>query len=348
MEGKMKVCVLTGKQKLEWVERDIPQPAAGELQIKLEYVGICGSDLHFYQEGQLANWTLDGPLALGHEPGGVVTAIGEGVTGFEIGDKVCIEPAVPCGECEECRKGLYNLCTNIKMLAIPHERDGVNAEYCVHDASMCYKLPENVSTLEGAMIEPLAVGMHGTELSDARVGETAIVLGSGCIGLCTLISLKARGVSEVYVADVMDKRLEKAMELGATRVFNSKRESIEEFAKTLPGGGVDQVYECAGNRVTTLQAGRLIKRGGKVTLTGVSPEPILELDIATLNAMEGTIYNVYRYRNLWPKAIAAVASGMLPVKEIVSHEFPFEDCIHAIEYSLNHKDEVIKGVIKMV
>ena len=348
MEGKMKVCVLTGKQKLEWVERDIPQPAAGELQIKLEYVGICGSDLHFYQEGQLANWTLDGPLALGHEPGGVVTAIGEGVTGFEIGDKVSIEPAVPCGECEECRKGLYNLCTNIKMLAIPHERDGVNEEYCVHDASMCYKLPENVSTLEGAMIEPLAVGMHGTELSDARVGEAAIVLGSGCIGLCTLISLKARGVSEVYVADVMDKRLEKAMELGATRVFNSKRESIEEFAKTLPGGGVDQVYECAGNRVTTLQAGRLIKRGGKVTLTGVSPEPILELDIATLNAMEGTIYNVYRYRNLWPKAIAAVASGMLPVKEIVSHEFPFEDCIHAIEYSLNHKDEVIKGVIKMV
>ena len=348
MEGKMKVCVLTGKQKLEWVERDIPQPAAGELQIKLEYVGICGSDLHFYQEGQLANWTLDGPLALGHEPGGVVTAIGEGVTGFEIGDKVSIEPAVPCGDGEECRKGLYNLCTNIKMLAIPHERDGVNAEYCVHDASMCYKLPENVSTLEGAMIEPLAVGMHGTELSDARVGETAIVLGSGCIGLCTLISLKARGVSEVYVADVMDKRLEKAMELGATRVFNSKRESIEEFAKTLPGGGVDQVYECAGNRVTTLQAGRLIKRGGKVTLTGVSPEPILELDIATLNAMEGTIYNVYRYRNLWPKAIAAVASGMLPVKEIVSHEFPFEDCIHAIEYSLNHKDEVIKGVIKMV
>ena len=348
MEGKMKVCVLTGKQKLEWVERDIPQPAAGELQIKLEYVGICGSDLHFYQEGQLANWTLDGPLALGHEPGGVVTAIGEGVTGFEIGDKVSIEPAVPCGQCEECHKGLYNLCTNIKMLAIPHERDGVNAEYCVHDASMCYKLPENVSTLEGAMIEPLAVGMHGTELSDARVGETAIVLGSGCIGLCTLIALKARGVSEVYVADVMDKRLEKAMELGATRVFNSKRESIEEFAKTLPGGGVDQVYECAGNRVTTLQAGRLIKRGGKVTLTGVSPEPVLELDIATLNAMEGTVYNVYRYRNLWPKAIAAVASGMLPVKKIVSHEFPFEECIEAIEYSLNHKDEVIKGVIKMV
>lgn len=347
MTGKMKVCVLTGKKQLEWVERDIPQPDKGEVQIKLDYVGVCGSDLHFYQEGQLANWTLDGPLALGHEPGGVVTEVGEGVQGLKVGDKVSIEPAVPCGECEDCRKGNYNLCKNIKMLAIPGERDGVNAEYCVHDASMCYKLPDNMTTLEGAMIEPLAVGLHGTELSDAKVGETAIVLGAGCIGLCTMLSLRARGVSEIYVADVMDKRLEKALELGATRVFNSKRESIEEFAKTLPGGGADQVYECAGNRITTLQTCRLIKRAGKVTLVGVSPEPVLELDIATLNAMEGTIYSVYRYRNLWPKAIAAVASGAIPVKEIVSHTFDFKDCIEAIDYSLNHKDEVIKSVIKM-
>lgn len=346
MQGKMKVCVLTGKQQLAWVERDIPQPGKGELQIKLEYVGVCGSDLHFYQEGCLANWTLDGPLALGHEPGGVVTAIGEGVEGFDIGDKVSIEPAVPCGHCEDCRKGNYNLCKNIKMLAIPGERDGVNAEYCVHDASMCYKLPENMTTLEGAMIEPLAVAMHGTELSNAKVGETAIVLGCGCIGLCTIMSLKARGVSQIYAADVMDKRLEKALEIGATRVFNSKRESIEEFAKTLPGGGADQVYECAGNRYTTLQTCRLIKRAGKVTLVGVSPEPVLELDIATLNAMEGTIYSVYRYRNLWPKAIAAVSSGLIPVKDIVSHQFDFEDCIEAIEYSLHHKDEVIKSVVK--
>ena len=345
--GTMKVCVLTGKQQLAWVEREIPQPGPGELQIKLEYVGVCGSDLHFYQEGQLANWTLDGPLALGHEPGGVVTGIGEGVTGFSVGDRVSIEPAVPCGECEECRKGLYNLCSHIQMLAIPHERDGVNAEYCVHDASMCYKLPENMTTLEGAMIEPLAVGMHGTELSDARVGETAVILGAGCIGLCTLLALKARGVAEIYVADIMDKRLEKALELGATRVFNSRRENIEDFVKTLPGGGVDLVYECAGNRATTLQTCRLIRRGGKVTLTGVSPEPVLELDIATLNAMEGTIYAVYRYRNLWPKAIAAVSSGAIPVAKIVSHVFDFKDCIEAIDYSLNHKDEVIKAVIRM-
>ena len=294
MEGTMKVAVMTGKKKMEWCERDIPQPGPGELQIKLEYVGVCGSDLHFYSEGRLANWVPDGPLVLGHEPGGVVSAIGEGVTGFEVGDRVALEPGVPCGHCEDCLKGHYNLCRSVRFMAIPGEKDGVFSEYCTHAASMTFKLPDNVSTMEGGLMEPLAVGMHACELSNAKLGETAVVLGAGCIGLVTLMSLKARGVSEIYVADVLDKRLEKARELGATRVFNSRNENIEEFVKTLPGGGVDQVYECAGNRITTLQTCRLIKRAGKITLVGVSPEPVLELDIATLNAMEGTIYSVYR------------------------------------------------------
>ncbi|MDY3121974.1 NAD(P)-dependent alcohol dehydrogenase [Suipraeoptans intestinalis] len=346
MKGKMKACVLTGKRKLEWTEREIPQPGKGEIQIQLKHVGICGSDLHFYQEGRLANWELKEPLILGHEPGGVVSAIGEGVEGFDIGDKVAIEPAVPCGKCENCRKGHYNLCKNIKMLAIPKERDGVFSEYCIHDATMCYKLPEKVGTMEGGLIEPLCVGLHGAEISNAKIGETAIILGSGCIGLCVLMSLKARGVEEIYVADVLDKRLERAKELGATRVFNSTRESIEEFAKKLPGGGADQVYECAGNRITTLQTCRLIRRAGKVTLVGVSPEPVLELDIATLNAMEGTIYTMYRYRNLYPQAIKAVESGAIPLKKIVSHVFEFQNCVDALEESLNNKEEIIKGVIE--
>lgn len=348
MDGKMKVCVMTGPRKMEWTEFDIPQPQKGELQVKLEYVGVCGSDLHFYDEGRLGNWVPDGPLVLGHEPGGVVSAIGEGVKGFEIGDKVAIEPGVPCGHCDSCRMGHYNLCPDVKFMAIPNEKDGVFAEYCTHAASMCFKLPENVDTMEGAMIEPLAVGMHACELSNAKLGDTAIVLGCGCIGLMTIMSLKARGVTEIYASDVMEKRLEKAKELGAIRVFNGKEEDIVEFAKTLPGGGVDQVYECAGNRFTTLQSCKLIRRAGKVTLVGVAAEPQLELDTATLNAMEGKLYSVYRYRNLYPKAIAAVASGAMPVKKVVSHEYDFKDCIEAVDYSLNRKDEVIKSVIKMV
>lgn len=346
MDGKMKVAAMTGARKMEWEERDIPRPGKGELLIKLEYVGVCGSDLHFYSEGRLANWVPEGPLVLGHEPGGIVSEIGEGVEGFRIGDKVALEPGVPCGECEECRKGLYNLCKNLRFMAIPKERDGVFSEYCTHAAGMIYKLPENVSTLEGGLIEPLAVGMHACELSNAKIGESAIVLGCGCIGLVTVMSLKARGIREIYAVDVMDKRLEKAKEFGAVKIFNSKTDSIEEFVKTLPGGGVDQVYECAGNRITTLQTARLIRRGGKVTLVGVSPEPVLEMDFASLNAVEGTVYSVYRYRNLYPKAIKAVSAGQIPLKEVVSHEFDFKDIIEGIDFSLDHKDEVIKAIIK--
>ena len=309
MQGKMKVAVMTGPRKMEWTEREIPQPQTGELQIKLEYVGVCGSDLHFYSDGRLANWVPDGPLVLGHEPGGLVTAIGEGVEGFQIGDRVALEPGVPCGHCEDCLKGHYNLCKSVQFMAIPGEKDGVFSEYCTHAASMTFHLPENVSTMEGALIEPLAVGMHACELSGAQIGESAVILGAGCIGLCTLLALKS-------------------------------------FVKKLPGGGVDQVYECAGNRITTLQSCRLIKRAGKVTLVGVSPEPVLELDIATLNAMEGTIYSVYRYRNLYPTAIQAVSSGLIPVSKIVSHIYDFTDVIEGVDYNLNHKDEVIKMVIR--
>ena len=337
---------MTDLDKMEIRDIPMPEPKEKEVLVELEYVGICGSDVHYFHDGRCGSYVVDGDFMLGHECAGTVVELGEGVENLKVGDRVALEPGITCGQCEFCKSGRYNLCPDVKMLAIPHERDGVFSEYCTHDATMCYKLPENMDTMEGGLLEPLTVGMHGTELSDAKLGETAIVLGCGCIGLCTIMSLKARGVTEIYAADVLDKRLEKALEVGATRVFNSTRESIEEFAKTLPGGGADQVYECAGNRITTLQTCRLIKRAGKVTLTGVSPEPVLELDIATLNAMEGTIYSVYRYRNLYPKAIKAVSGGLIPLKKIVSHVFDFKDCIHAIEYSNDHKDEVIKGVIK--
>jgi len=346
MEGKMKAVVMTGVRKLVWEERDIPVPEKGELLIKLEYVGVCGSDLHFYSEGRLANWIPKEPLVLGHEPAGIVAEIGAGVENFQIGDKVTLEPGVPCGECEECRNGLYNLCKKMKFMAIPGERDGVFSEYCTHAASMTYKLPDTVGTLEGCLIEPLAVGMHACELSNAKIGESAVVLGCGCIGLVTIMSLRARGIREIYAVDVMDKRLAKAKEVGAVKTINSKKENVEKFIKSLPDSGVNQVYECAGNRGTTSLSAKLIRRGGKVTLVGVSPEPILEMDLANLNANEGTVYSVFRYRNMYPRSINAVSEGLIPLKKIVSHEFDFKDIVKGMEDSLNHKDEVIKAVIK--
>ena len=348
MEGKMKVCVLTGKQKLEWVERDIPQPGKGELQIKLEYVGVCGSDLHFYQEGQLANWTLDGPLALGHEPGGVVTAIGEGVEGFAIGDKVSIEPAVPCGECEDCRKGHYNLCKNIKMLAIPGERDGVNAEYCVHSASMCYKLPENMSTMEGALIEPLSVGFYAAEQGDVHVGDTVVILGSGCIGLVTLLACKAHGAGRTIVADLVDARLDKAKELGADYVINSgKSDILEELKKITGGRGGDVVFETAGSPVTIAQTPFAVRRGGRIVLVGMSSQPEINYNFAQIMDKEAEIKSVFRYRNIYPKAIAAVASGAVDVKKVVTHQYDLDHIREAFDEAVNNKTDLVKVVIRI-
>lgn len=346
MSEMMNVAVMTEAKKMEWVQREVPMPAEGELLIKLEYVGVCGSDLHFYENGRLGNWVPDGPLVLGHEPGGIVEEVGPGVTGFQKGDRVAIEPGVPCGTCEMCKKGLYNLCPDMSFMAIPKERDGVFSEYCVHPANMCYRLPDNVDTMEGALIEPLAVGFHAAEVAGAKIGQSAVVLGCGCIGLVTIMVLKARGVNEIYAVDVIDKRLDKAKEVGATRVFQAKEENIEEFVKLLPGKGVDLVFETAGAEFTTRQSAKLIRNGGRVVLVGMCAEPEIVVDIGSLSAKEGDLKTIFRYRNLYPTAIKAVSEGIIPLKSIVSHVFDFKDVIEGVAYNVENKSDVIKAVIK--
>lgn len=346
MDGKMNVAVMTAARQMEWVEKDIPKPKKGEVLVKLEYVGVCGSDLHFYEAGRLGNWVPDGPLTLGHEPGGEVVELGEGVSSLQVGDKIALEPGVGCGECEMCKKGLYNLCYDMSFMAIPNEREGVFSDYCVHPANMCFKLPENVDTMEGALIEPLAVGFHAAAIAEAEIGQSAVVLGCGCIGLVTIMVLKARGIHEIYAVDMIEKRLNKAKEVGAKRIFNAKEENIEEFVKNLPGGGVDLVFETAGSEFTTRQSAKLIKNGGRVVLVGMCAEPEVVVDIGSLSAKEGDLKTIFRYRNLYPTAIKAVSEGIIPLKSIVSHEFDFKDVIDGVAYNVDHKDDVIKAVIK--
>ncbi|MDD5017087.1 MAG: alcohol dehydrogenase catalytic domain-containing protein [Eubacteriales bacterium] len=346
MKGKMKVAVMTAARTMEWVERDIPKTEKNELLIKLEYVGICGSDLHFFQDGRLGNWIPDGPLTLGHEPGGVVVEVGEDVEGFAIGDKVAIEPGVPCGLCEYCKGGRYNLCDHMSFMAIPNEREGVFSEYCAHPANMCYKLPEAMDTMEGALIEPLAVGFHAVQKSGAKVGQTAAVLGCGCIGLVTIMVLQACGITEIYVIDVIEKRLKKAEQLGVAKALRADKVDVVEIINSLPGGGVDLVFETAGNVVTTLQTAKMVKKGGSVTLVGMAPASEITYDIGTLMSKEAELHTVFRYRNLYPTAIAAVSQGKIPLKSIVSHVFDFKDVIEGVEFNVNNKQDVIKAVVK--
>ena len=345
MEGKMKVAVMTGIRKMEMEERNIPTPKDDEVLVKIEYVGICGSDMHFFEAGRVGNWIVDGPLVLGHESGGTVVEIGKNVKNLKIGDRVALEPGVPCGECEMCKKGLYNLCKDMDFMAIPGQRDGVFLEYYAHPAKMCFKLPDNVDTMEGGLMEPLCVGLHAIDISQAKMGQSAVVLGCGCIGLVTIMSLKAAGIDEIYAVDVMDKRLEKARELGAMTVINGKNQDAVKFIQK--NGGVDLVYETAGSEFTTLQSAKMVKKGGAVTLVGMCANSEIKYDIGSLSAAEARLYTIFRYRNLYPMAIKLVSQGKIPLKKIVSHVFNFKDINEKMNYNIDNKAEVIKGVIKM-
>lgn len=347
MNGKMKVAVMEGIGKMGFEEREIPKPKDDEVLVKLEYVGICGSDLHYYETGAIGDYIVEPPFVLGHEPGGVVVEVGKNVSHLKVGDRVALEPGKTCGHCEFCKEGKYNLCPDVVFFATPPV-DGVFQEYVAHEADLCFKLPENVSTLEGALIEPLAVGFHAAIQGDAHLGQKAVVMGAGCIGLVSMMALKARGVSEVFVVDIMDKRLEKAMELGATAVINGAKEDVEEKVKALTGGkGADLVIETAGTEITTRQAIHIAKKGSNIVLVGYSKSGEMTLPMSLVLDKELTFKTVFRYRHIYPMAIEAVAAGKVNLKGIVTNVFSLDEAQEAMDYSVHNKADIVKSVIKI-
>ena len=347
MEGKMKVAVMNGIGKMDLIERDIPIVKENEVLVKLDYVGICGSDLHYYENGRIGDYIVEPPFVLGHEPGGVVVEVGNKVKHLNIGDRVALEPGKTCGHCEFCKTGRYNLCPDVIFFATPPV-DGVFQEYVAHEADLCFKLPENVSTLEGALIEPLAVGFHAAIQGGARIGQTAVVMGAGCIGLVSMMALKAMGVSNVYVVDIMEKRLEKALELGATGIINAKeKNAIEEVMKITNNNGCDLVIETAGTEITTVQAIHMAKKGSNIVLVGYSKSGEMTLPISLVLDKELTFKTVFRYRHIYNMAIEAVASGKVNLKGIITNEFDLDDVQKAMDYSVNNKADIVKAVIKI-
>lgn len=347
MEGTMKVAVMEGIGKMGFVERSIPSPKADEVLVKLDYVGICGSDLHYYETGAIGDYVVEPPFVLGHEPGGVVVEVGADVKHLQVGDRVALEPGKTCGRCEFCKQGKYNLCPDVIFFATPPV-DGVFQEYVAHEADLCFKLPENVSTLEGALIEPLAVGFHAAIQGDAHLGQSAVVMGAGCIGLVTMMALKARGVSRVYVVDIMEKRLEKALELGADGVINAAKEDVLERAAQLTcGKGMDLAVETAGTEITTRQAIQIVKKGSNIVLVGYSRTGEMTLPMSLVLDKELTFKTVFRYRHIYPMAIDAVASGKVNLKGIVTDVFSLDEAQKAMDYSVNNKADIVKAVIRI-
>lgn len=345
MQGTMKTAVMTKLKYCEIQERPIPQPGDDEVLVKVQNVGVCGSDLHYYESGRIGNFIVEYPFVLGHEAGGTVVEVGKNVKKIKVGDRVAMEPGKTCGKCEFCKTGRYNLCPDVIFFATPPV-DGVFQEYVAHEEGLCFKIPENMSTEEAALIEPLAVGMHAAMQGDAHLGQTAVVTGTGCIGLMSILSLRARGVSKIIVVDIMDKRLEHAKKLGADYIINGKNEdAVAKIMELTDGAGFDLGIETAGSQITASQLIKSAKKGATIVFVGYSASGEMTLPIGMALDKELNFKTVFRYRNIYPLAIEAVASGKINVKDVVTNRFELDDIQEALTACVEDKANIVKGVI---
>ena len=332
---------------MEIVEASVPAPADDEVLIKVEYVGLCGSDIHGFKSGPfIPPKDPDQEIGLGHECAGIVAETGKNVAEFKVGDRVCIEPGVPCGKCRFCLEGKYNICPDVDFMATQPNYKGALTNYLVHPARFTYKLPGNMSLIEGALVEPAAVGMHAATLADVKPGKKIVILGAGCIGLMTLQACKVMGATEIIVVDVLKKRLDAAAKLGAMTVIDASKEDSVERCKALFGDwGADIVFETAGAQATAKQAVSMICRGGKIMIVGTIPGET-PVEFLKINR-EVSIQTVFRYRNCYPMTMDAIASGRFDVASMVTNTYEYKDIQIAFEESVEKSRDIIKGVVKI-
>ncbi len=343
---KNRAAYMTAVGKMELREIETPAPGPCEVLLRTEYVGVCGSDVHFFESGVRRGKPFALPFILGHECSGTVMEVGAEVRHLQKGDRVTIEPQQTCGQCKPCKSGRYNMCADVKFPSVP-PYDGMLRNYMTFPAHLCYRLPDAVSTRDGALIEPLAVGLEAAKRGEVELGKTVAILGSGCIGLTTLLACKARGASRIIVADLYPNRLEKARAFGATDVVcAADGDTTEQIWKLLGGEGPDVVFETAGSRVTATQSGKLVGRCGVIVMVGnINGET--PMDFIDLMYKEGEIRTIYRYKNNFPTAIAAVAEGKIDISGIISHSYDFDQIVKAFEDVRKNRENVTKAVIKM-
>lgn len=337
---------MTGIGEIEIQERPVPEPGPGEVLVRIRSVGICGSDVHYFVEGKIGNFVVNPPFILGHECSGEIVEVGKDVKNVKVGDRVALEPGVTCGRCEFCRSGAYNLCSSISFWATPPV-DGVFCEYVTHPEFLVYPLREGITFEEGALVEPFSVGLYATYRAGVEPGDTALVLGSGPIGLLTLQALRVRGVTQIVVVDVVPSRLRKAQELGASVVINAREESVREKVLEFTNGrGVDLVFETAGSSEATQAAIEVARDGGKVVLIGFSP--LTALDISKIVIKELSILGSWRYANAYRRATELLNSRAVNLRSVVTHRYVgLERVKEALLFAHEHKEEAIKVVVNL-
>jgi D-xylulose reductase len=338
----MKALVLEEKLRLNIREINLPLAVGPrDVRIKIGRVGICGSDVHYFTHGRIGPFVVKAPMVLGHEAAGVVVEVGSEVQNLKPGDRVCMEPGIPDMTSRASREGHYNLDPAVRFWATPPIHGCLTNEV-VHPAAFTFKLPDHVSLAEGAMVEPFAVGMHAATKAQIKPGATAVVIGAGPIGIMVALSALAAGAGQVVVSDLSAEKLTIAGQYPGILPFDICTGSLSaKVAELTEGWGADVVFEASGSPKAFEGLFDLLAPAGTVVLVGMPPAAIT-FDVVAAQAKEARIETIFRYANVYPKAVALLSSGKVDLKPLISGNFAFDDSIAAFERAAQGRPADIK------
>lgn len=340
----MKAALMTEPHQISIVELPVPTIKPDEVLVKVMAVGICGSDLHYYEHGRIGSYVVEKPIILGHECAGIVAACGENVTRFNPGDRVAIEPGITCGRCDACKSGRYNLCPDVQFLATPPV-DGAFCQYIAHREDFLFPIPDSLTFEEAALNEPFSVGIHALNRAGFKPGWDVAIIGMGPVGLTAVAAAKAFGANRIFVSDLEINRLEAARKLGATDLIYPDVTDAAAEIKRLTGGGVHLAIETAGHPRALKTAMHSIRRGGKLSIVGLPPVDEVGVNVPFICDNEIDIYGIFRYVNTYPQGITFLSSGNTDMMSLITDRYPLEQTHEAMERARTNKAGSLKVMV---
>jgi D-xylulose reductase len=343
----MRALVLEKQHSLALRDIDLPlEMGPRDVKIAVDTVGICGSDVHYYTHGRIGSFVVKSPMVLGHEAAGVVVDVGSEVKSLRKGDRVCMEPGVPDLTSRASRLGLYNVDPSVTFWATPPIHGCLTAEV-IHPEAFTYKLPDNVSFAEGALVEPFAIGMQAASKARIAPGDVAVVIGAGPIGIMVALAALVGGCARVIVGDLVQEKLDIVGRYSGVATVNSRKENLAARVSDITGGwGADVVFEASGSAKAYDGIFDLVRPGGAVVLVGMPVDPV-HFDVVGAQVKEARIETVFRYANIYPRAIELIASGKVDLKPLITGTFPFEQSVETVERAASGRPGDVKLQIKV-
>jgi len=344
----MKVAYFTGLRALEVCE--VPDPKLNRPDaalVRIDRVGICGSDVHYYTHGGIGDQLVQYPATLGHECAGTVLDVGTAVESIEAGDRVAIDPAMVCGTCDQCRAGRVNTCRNIQFMGCPGQALGAVAEFRVIPAENCLKIPSSMTLDQASLVEPLSVGLHAVQLGGVSPAARVAILGAGPIGLSVLLCAKAQAPCTVYMTDLLPARLTVAERCGADWTANARQEDVVGAIAAQQPWGLDLVFECSGDPACIDQAMELLTPGGVLVQVGIPTASRVNLDMHAMRVRELTLKNVRRQRGCIAPVIRMITERTIDPNPLLTHRFPLDRIRDAFELVAGYRDGVVKAVVHL-